>query len=801
MKKRMMILLFLVLSGVSNVNAVDLVKDSKAVSSIVIAPKPTKGAQFAALELQYHIKKITGVTIPVTSKIETVTGMPVFVGESPETIKLGLKNKDFGNQEYLLEVDKDKIILMGKDAEDYAKVDYYNHSTFPGQYSEFASACAVYDFLERLGVRWYLPTDVGIVLPDGKDLAISEIKVRRAPAMKYRTVSNASYPADFMTVTTPEQVPVKIMNSRDVLLFLMRSRVGGANGIINHSLYLYYDRFLPQHPKWFAQGYPLSKSSQLCYSNPEVVAQVIQDGRDFFDGKVDAAKIISSVPAGYKSDIFPVCFMDNNFWCKCAGCQVQLKTNSACAGQFSNDKASNYFFGFANKIAKELKKSHPGKFVGVFGYADCTSPPDNIKLEDNIILCLTMAKRMPYAASNYDNENRIFAQWNKEYPGNEKIVWMWYCFPVYTGMNYQYRVFPGFFASRVKDFMGDFNKNHVTGLFIEPSYMQGGAVAVLFDQLDLYLTWKLADDPSLDGDKLFNDFFTLYYGKAAGPMKKFYQLVESIYCNPENYPPNTLHQTQDIAWQSLGTPKRMEELGKLMDEANKLAQADSQLIRKRVAIFDKGVWQYMVQGAKDYQDKNVLLGKTMRQSVAPMLTNKESGNPLTIDWSKASRFQINYDMQGKILPVKYFGQLANDGKYLYIKYEEPDCNIDKLIADTGVFSDDEWETFFAKQRGAPYRQIGISCTGRFQSYSYNGINQNIWETKFKVISERKKDEKLWQIYLSIPLADLAEGGVKPGETIYFNVIRSCNTKYQGSFVPTYGGYHNPKSLGQVYIGK
>ena len=46
----------------------DLVKDGKAVSVIVLSEKPTKAAQLAAFEIQYHIEKKTGAKLPIVTK-------------------------------------------------------------------------------------------------------------------------------------------------------------------------------------------------------------------------------------------------------------------------------------------------------------------------------------------------------------------------------------------------------------------------------------------------------------------------------------------------------------------------------------------------------------------------------------------------------------------------------------------------------------------------------------------------------------------------------------------------------------
>ena len=73
-------------------------------------------------------------------------------------------------------------------------------------------------------------------------------------------------------------------------LFCHRNRAGGRQLLPNHSFYAYAKRFLQQdpadpgsfeaaHPEYFAVGRESSGiHRQLCYSSPELTAQVIKPG-------------------------------------------------------------------------------------------------------------------------------------------------------------------------------------------------------------------------------------------------------------------------------------------------------------------------------------------------------------------------------------------------------------------------------------------------------------------------------------------------------------------------------------------
>ena len=62
-----------------------------------------------------------------------------------------------------------------------------------------------------------------------------------------------------------------------------------------------------------------------------------------------------------------------------------------------------------------------------------------------------------------------------------------------------------------------------------------------------------------------------------------------------------MHQVEEIAWKHLGTDLRMIELGELMRKAKAFAVSDRE--KQRVALWEKGVWNYMVAGKKQYLAK------------------------------------------------------------------------------------------------------------------------------------------------------------------------------------------------------
>ena len=99
-------------TGAEGASAVDvtLVRGGEACSTIVVATEPTPAARLAALELQYHIRKITGAVVPVRTDRETVEGTRILVGESEATAALGIEGDKIQPLEYVIRFRPDTLI-------------------------------------------------------------------------------------------------------------------------------------------------------------------------------------------------------------------------------------------------------------------------------------------------------------------------------------------------------------------------------------------------------------------------------------------------------------------------------------------------------------------------------------------------------------------------------------------------------------------------------------------------------------------------------------------------------------------
>jgi hypothetical protein len=448
------------------------------------------------------------------------------------------------------------------------------------------STCyAVYDFLERwCDVRWYAPTELGMAYPTQSTLAVTGSDIRRKPAFEFRHHAPSGIAHAYVGLSAAP-------TDSEVRLFACRRRLGGRNFLTNHSFYDFYDRFWEKNPgrpelfeahreEYFARGYQ-GKPPQLCYTSPQLIAQVVKDAR----AKLDAgAEYVQLVP------------MDNDQQCRCPNCQALLdKANKS--RQFSTGKSSGLFWTFANNVARQVRQTHPDKWVGTIAYYDYAYPP-GFGLEPNILVGPCLHTRNWWCPSMQRNDMAIYKQWVQKAPHRLHCVWLYQCFPGEIADGNGFKAFPGFHAHTLSKQFQMFAADKVRGIFF----------CGVAEYIDGYLSFRCLDDPQFDVDRALDEFFTRYYGPAAEPMKRLYQSIEQTYMSADNYPKavqtedSHFHQSEEMAWGYLGTADRMAVWTALLSQANAAARTSAE--QQRVALFEKDVFGPMLEGRRKWVAKH-----------------------------------------------------------------------------------------------------------------------------------------------------------------------------------------------------
>ena len=421
--------------------------------------------------------------------------------------------------------------------------------------------------------------------------------------------------------------------------------------------------------------------------------------------------------------------------------------------------SSDLVFNFVNKIAEKVYAVNPQKTISTLAYAGYSAPP-KFKLAPNIsVQFCWSANRGP------DNEFKngqevLLNQWAEKAPGRGLYVWLYYTFPLEQADGGNFNCFPGFFAHEIGRQFKLLYQLGIKGIF-HCGYGQ---------EVESYVTFRLMDDPTLDVNQLLNEYFQRMYGPAAQAMQRIYNEIESAFMDLKNYPAGI--GDFERSWTYQGTPERMIKLHADLITAKKLATTAP--YRERVTLWEKGVWSYMTAGAEQYKAK---VSAPMPELNVPA-TVLADGDTEKVDWSKAIVLNEWFNF-GQNTPAtrRLAGKMVHDGKYLYVELSDP-CDTDLLETASIVFPADDWEIFIAPQRGRPYRQYAVSPTGKVVGLSHAEVNfrNNVPLPQTTVLATSIKHSQTWLVRLALPLESVLPQAIKPGDTIYMNILRVASQK-------------------------
>jgi len=165
----------LILLAIACINAlgINLVEDNIARVTIVIPETSAESVKWAAEELQRHVNKASGVTLPIISENQLPAKTPgmIFLGNCKQTKENGIDVSTLKRNEAIISVNNDNVSIAGKD----------DSGNWLGGTISTGTLFAVYDLLDKnLGVRWLWPGELGTFVPNKStvEFAVSNSKFK-----------------------------------------------------------------------------------------------------------------------------------------------------------------------------------------------------------------------------------------------------------------------------------------------------------------------------------------------------------------------------------------------------------------------------------------------------------------------------------------------------------------------------------------------------------------------------------------------------------------------------------------------
>lgn len=781
-----------------------IVENGEARAEIVLAEQPARMTQVAANELQTYIRKISGAELPVVTE-PTGKALPIYVGVSPRTRELGLETEGLKYGAYRMDVGPDWLALLGND-HDFTPIEPWAHErNMPGDperqrindsleaiigmkvknpyyamyrhyidevgvwsFDDRGTLHAVHAYLRDLGVRWYLPGELGEVVPSQATITL---------------------PAEASKVVKPH-FPLRVWDfwSSPWLITeedaLWRMRHGLHNGFhdilgipqIVHGMKFVLEReeIRQNHPEYFAlvageRMVDHKRHGAPCLSSPEVFAMHVAYVRGLFD-HYDEPMLSIDVVDGYSGKA-----------CTCDQCLPQHTPERGADGALSD-----FIWGYFNRVATEVYKTHPDKMVSAVCYGSYRLPPTKIeRLSPNLAVFLMSPRQHFHKEAHRQGFAELLAGWKEILPSKT--------FYIFENLQYNRSKrgsfpLPVFYTDQSVAFIQAV-KDDISGFIFsinehrpwDRDEIDWHSLGVM--HLDLHLMSHLWWDPETDIEPLLAEYYTLFYGPAEEPMREFIE-----YCAENHH-----RMTQDATV--------IDRALELIDKAEAAIDAES--------IYGRRVDMMAVYTRKFLPELRDVL--TQERLGPQIVVPSQASDGLIIDgkldeafWASVPAVPMRENSAGgDYQPVSTLKMAWGDNNSLYLgiwcEESQMDTIIDEGVSGFPIFNGDNLDLVLETDVHNFY-QIVVSPSGTTfemdRSEMFGRRFYDEWSSGASIATHR--GENGWSVEMQLPAAgaearelDHNHGiaGDRPGPDApwYFNIGRSRprgGEQEFGTLVPT-----------------
>jgi len=465
-------------------------------------------------DLALYVEKMSG------AKIEVVAGEPQ-AGEKRLPILVGeLATKAFGpvgktypyKQAFRVVVSAKGVGLIGE--------------------SDLATSYAIYEVLDRLGCRWYMPSEMGEVIPQLKTIALPEMDFVSAPGTIYRGIWYADD------------------------AYRRRNRMGGLQLSAGHALELSYftKDDLAKHPEWQATnaaGKPIP--GRYRWSNKEL-ANALAD-------KILASHAANPQPS-YSLSPDDGCSFDESPEDKAldagdfdATCQMPALTDRLLV--------------LANRIAEKVAAKEPDLLFGMLAYVQYTRPPLRERVHPSIV---PQIAPITYTRAHLFTDDRV--------PGNQELraliegwgkkakATSYYFYAYFLAETSAPHPMLARWACNVPYVLEKGNCR-----FWQPETLPNFEVMMHA----LYMGNRLAWDPKRKPEDIYREINERFYGAAAKEMTAYWDFVDRVWIETPEY------SGCGFGYLRRWTPERLKGARGRINAALAAAQSDREKFRVGLA--------------------------------------------------------------------------------------------------------------------------------------------------------------------------------------------------------------------------
>lgn len=515
--------------------SIELVQNGKPAASIVIPAAPSAVENYAANELQYHVKASTGATLEIVKESTSVpAGSHVYLGDCNAARAAGADPSRLPANGYVIKTVGNDLYIVGKDGPgDPMLLDTKEGTLF-----------GVYDVLENnMGIHWLWPGKLGEVIPERKTIDIPNINASVEPLLyfkEWRTglENQIHYNEGFSSEVRYDDVNTTGFASKekydryikDEAQWLKRQRFGRSEQPeYGHAFTKWWARFSKTHPDYFnmlpdGTRCPDPKDGakpdrvHMCVSNPAMWAQIVEDWK-----AIGAPACIN------------VCENDNLGGCVCPVClawdepdpnnNVPFEQRFAVARKIYADpktdvddwvsklgSLSDRYAKYAEAVQKGAAKIRPDVKVIMYAYNNYRKPPIKVKLNKKVFIGIVP----PGLGPHNKGESELF---QKDWGGWAATGCILFLRPNYTLQGHN---FPVFYARTVGEDLKFGMHNSMKGVDFDSLTGQFSTQGPT-----LYMIAKMLNYPKASVEGVLDEYCDAF-GPAKDAVKEYFNYWESI---------------------------------------------------------------------------------------------------------------------------------------------------------------------------------------------------------------------------------------------------------------------------------
>lgn len=734
-----------------------IVENGEGRAEIVIAADAVPVVGLAARQLQGDILAMTGAELPIVHEPTDDGLVQIYVGRSRHTVARGIAVEDLAHGGYRLVSGAGWLALVGRDqrlldqrhelaremlllarhktgsdeqkqmwqrwyeltGEDwglpfsqYWKM--YDSKLDVSQLDERGSFNAVVGFLRLQGVRRYMRGELGVVIPRKSTIPLPEVDSTVRPDFPVRYAYEHGHRGGL-----DWQLWMGFNLAADVQGIAYNFH--GTSEITKQPGNPLVD--IPKPEEYYmVRGGKRDIGVRQCLSSEKLFEANVKYVRAMFD--VFDEPMVSVMPSDSYQNL-----------CECETCAGKLTTEYPFEGQLSN-----YVWGYVNRVAEEVYKTHPDRKIVGMSYNTYRLPPTNLEqFSPNVVVSIVQHRRFfAYQPESFADIRSKRQGFMELLPGAQPRLLQDDHYRMTRGVpTYYMRSIVMDLRSLKGISMGDF-------LDINNDRKWPGLPGIR--HLNKYVTARYWWDVDQDLDAMLDEYYQLFYGPAAAEMKAFIEYSETNW-------PGMVEDADKIA-----------TVRSLLQAAQERVEADS-IYGRRIDLVSQHIAPLAFRAEQ--------LGRE-RTDVPLQLMAERSEFPVTIDGKLDDAFwairanKYSGWLQGtsgdtSALRTRFTLAWAKNALYVAITCREP--AVDTLTStatedDQPSIWDGDVVELLLETQSHSYYHLAVNPAGALVDLSQqDGEREFRWASNAQVATHIGDGE--WTVEMRIPVAGEDRGDIDP----------------------------------------